>query len=187
MAMKIYTKTGDKGESSLFNGKRVLKNNEYMEAYGTVDELNAAIGLAISLLKHSDLRPLLESIQKTLFVVGADLATPFDDETSKAAKAIQRMTDAPTKDLEAMIDSFDAKLKPLKNFVLPGGTQASSALHLARTICRRAERLVVGLCKQGKANSEILMYLNRLSDALFVVSRYLNQCEGYSETPWKGF
>jgi cob(I)alamin adenosyltransferase len=180
--MKIYTKTGDEGETSLFGGMRVPKDDPRVRAYGEVDELNAALGLAMA-FEPSD--SALASIQTDLFTIGAELATP---DPAKLAKALNRSGAAiggsDVAALEDMIDHHEAKLKPLKNFILPGGTPKAAALHLARTICRRAERTVVALSHVEKINPAIVHYLNRLSDLLFVLARATNAQAGKPDVPW---
>lgn len=183
--MKIYTKTGDKGETGLFTGKRVPKNSPYIEGYGNVDELNSAIGLAIALVKDLEIVEILKQIQKQLFGVGADLATAFDDKKAKAAKHIQRITNNDVEGLERIIDRLEERLPRLTKFVLPGGSRSAATLHLARTICRRAERSVTALYLKKKANPAVLTYLNRLSDFLFVLARYTNLREGATEEFWE--
>ncbi|MBI4040568.1 MAG: cob(I)yrinic acid a,c-diamide adenosyltransferase [Deltaproteobacteria bacterium] len=183
--MKIYTKTGDSGETSLFSGKRVPKDSPYIEAYGTIDELSSCLGLAISFLKDSDLKKILTQIQHTLFEVGTDLATAFDDPQAKAATFIKRLKDEETTQLEKWIDTYDPTLPALKNFILPSGTSAAVALHIGRTVCRRAERLVTTLIREKKANPKVLLYLNRLSDLLFVLARAVNHLAKEPETIWE--
>lgn len=183
--MRIYTKTGDKGETSLFNGKRVQKDSEYIEGYGTIDELNSTLGLTLSFSKEAKLSSLLKEIQRDLFEIGTDLATPFDHQTSKAAQEIERFSEKEITKLEQWINEHDAKLPPLHAFILPGGTETASFLHLSRTVCRRAERWITKLCREGKANPAILIYINRLSDLLFVLARYVNHTEGKVEISWQ--
>lgn len=183
--MKIYTKTGDKGETGLFTGKRVPKDSPYIEGYGNVDELNSSLGLAIALVKDIEIVDILKPIQKQLFSVGADLATAFDDKKAKAAKHIQRIANSDVEGLERIIDRLEEKLPKLTKFVLPGGSRSAATLHLARTICRRAERSVTALYLKKKANPAVLTYLNRLSDLLFVLARYTNLREGGTEELWK--
>lgn len=183
--MRIYTKTGDKGETSLFNGKRVPKHHECIEGYGTVDELNSSLGLALSFIKNKEIQKIVTAIQEALFRLGSDLATPFDDKTSKAQTIIHRMEEKDSIILEKWIDTYDAKLPVLKNFILPGGSTAGASLHIARTICRRSERWVSQLTQQGKANPQCLIYMNRLSDFLFVLARYVNQEDRVPEKIWK--
>lgn len=176
--MKIYTKTGDKGETGLFGGERVSKDALRVNAYGEVDELNAVLGVARTLTTDSTLDALLERIQSELFVVGADLATPGE------AKYIPRMSAERVTLLEEEIDRFENELEPLKQFILPSGTPAGAYLHLARTVCRRAERGVVRLNAQESVNQAVLLYLNRLSDWLFVVARVANARAGVRDVPW---
>jgi len=177
--MKIYTKTGDAGKTSLFGGERVYKDNIRVEAYGAVDELNATLGVALSenILEKSAF--ILEKIQNDLFVLGGDLATPFDfSRNLELPRTKKEMTEF----LEEQIDELESKTPPLKSFILPGGSKAAALLHLARTVCRRAERIVTRLKKKEKINENILIYLNRLSDLLFVLARYENH---YTQTPEK--
>lgn len=178
--MKIYTKKGDEGQTSLFGGQKVEKNNERIEAYGTVDELNSAVGLARSSHADKEVADTLKLLQNQLFVLGADLATPPD---SKAK--IERISEAEVKELERLIDTMDEQLPSLKNFILPGGTAAAGAIHLARTICRRAERRSVELYRSDEISADIPKYLNRLSDLLFVLARYENHKSGINDEAWK--
>jgi cob(I)alamin adenosyltransferase len=178
--MKIYTRTGDDGETSLFAGGRVRKDHLRVEAYGTVDELNSALGLARAHGVDAQCDGWLETIQNALFVVGADLATPHEAR----ADWLMRLDAAPAAELERWIDTLDAELPPLRNFVLPGGTPAAAALHLARTICRRAERVAVTLSEGETINPAVIVYLNRLSDFLFTLARAVNQRAGVNETKW---
>ncbi|HXM38910.1 MAG TPA: cob(I)yrinic acid a,c-diamide adenosyltransferase [Gemmatimonadales bacterium] len=177
--MKIYTKTGDEGETGLFGGGRVPKDDPRVRAYGDVDELNAAIGLAASLEPPDFESNVLQSIQRDLFTIGAELATP--DPAKQRRPAIGASNVAA---LEDVIDTHEAKLEPLKNFILPGGTPKAAAFHLARTVCRRAERAVVGLSRDQKINATIIHYLNRLSDLLFVLARSVNAQAGRSDVVW---
>ncbi len=181
--MKIYTKTGDAGETGLFGGGRVPKDHRRVEAYGQVDELNAALGLARA-LEPADLEPaLLEAIQRDLLAIGGQLASP---EPAKVAKALAKAAigeDRVTA-LERAIDAAEPRLEPLTSFVLPGGTPTAAALHLARTVCRRAERAVVTLARETPVPPVILVYLNRLSDLLFVLARRANAQAGRSDVTW---
>ena len=183
--MKIYTKTGDAGETGLFGGGRVPKDDPRVRAYGDVDEANAAIGFAASLEPQNFESSLIQTIQRDLFTIGAELATP---DPAKLAKALARSgTTVNASDvgaLEDVIDNHEAKLLPLKNFILPGGTPKAAAFHLARTVCRRAERSVVALARDQKINASIIHYLNRLSDLLFVLARAVNAQAGRPDTPW---
>jgi cob(I)alamin adenosyltransferase len=177
--MKIYTKTGDAGETGLWGGQRVPKDSARVQAYGTVDECNAAIGVARASGMEAGLDAILARIQDQLFVVGADLATPG------AAANIPRVGSEEIAFLERSIDALEEQLEPLKQFILPGGTPAAAQLHLARTICRRAERWVVALSREAPApNEQVGVYLNRLSDCLFVLARAANARAGVADTPW---
>lgn len=180
--MKIYTKTGDKGQTSLFGGQRVSKNSDRIEAYGTVDELNSFLGLAITEVHNSDIKKILIKIQHQLFILGSELATPKSDKTSKLK--IQRVTPKFYKDIEKTIDHFDSQLESLKNFILPGGSNSTCLLHICRTIARRAERRVVALNDRVKVADNIIIFLNRLSDLFFVLARYENKCSGNSDIKW---
>lgn len=179
--MKIYTKTGDNGTTGLFGGTRVSKNSLRIETYGTVDELNSIIGLARAHFIDAELDSYLNQIQKELFIVGADLATPL----SESKVSIQRLKHEQVAGLENIIDSVDEKLQPLKFFILPGGHPIASLLHFARTVCRRTERLCVALSEQEEINSTIVPYLNRLSDLLFVLARYANHITKKEEIQWE--
>jgi cob(I)alamin adenosyltransferase len=180
--MKIYTRTGDAGETGLFNGRRVAKDNLRVAAYGDVDELNAVLGLAGSLISDPEILKTLVEIQKDLFSLGAQLADPDFGEKKRSPKFSipeNRITD-----LEHWIDRWEAKLAPLHSFILPGGSHAGAFLHLARTVCRRAERDVVSLRQQETLPPLLLTYLNRLSDVLFVLARYVNHNANSPEIPW---
>ncbi len=176
----IYTKTGDGGETGLFGGGRVPKDHPRVEAYGDVDELNAALGLARA-QGLGELDALAKRLQDELFTVGAVLATP---QGTKAAQAISPVKPEWSVAMEKAIDLFDGELKPLSAFILPGGTAAAAALHLARTVCRRAERRVVALAREGQAGNEVVVYLNRLSDLLFTMARMANHSAGVPDVPW---
>ena len=177
--MKIYTKTGDDGTTGLYGGGRVSKASARIECYGTVDELNSVLGMILSHECSSEGRRYLSEIQNTLFVLGADLATPRD---SKAT--VNRIEEQHAGQLEQWIDELDAALEPLKNFILPGGTESASTLHLARTVCRRAERLCVAATATDDLGDAVIHYLNRLSDFLFMLARWENQSAGIEDTPW---
>lgn len=179
--MKIYTKTGDKGETSLFGGMRVRKDSLRIEAYGTVDEFNSFIGFARSLNPPKQLDELLEGIQNDLLTLGADLASPIDAEGS-----IPRIQASDISRLEAHIDTIDLKLEPLKSFILPSGTQLAAALHVARTVCRRAERRIVQLSQKENVGDHAVIFLNRLADLLFVLARFANHLAGQREHKWEG-
>lgn len=179
--MKIYTKTGDSGDTSLFGGQRVHKDNPRLNAYGTVDELNAVLGLAASKTESADIKSIITQLQNQLFSVGSDLATPI--ENSKVQ--IERISETEINSLEKLIDDLDVKLPEIRYFILPGGTEAASVLHIARTVCRRAEREIVSLSKNIDIGSPILIYLNRLSDLLFVLARYENYVNNIPDIKWE--
>lgn len=183
MALKIYTKTGDDGTTGLFGGQRISKDALRIEGYGTVDELNSVLGVARAHGVIPEHDRLLGEIQETLFVLGADLATPVDREPSNFQ--LPRVTPSDIECLERNIDRLEETLPPLKSFILPGGTLAGSALHVARTVCRRAERRVVTLqAADPSIGSLPVQYLNRLSDLLFVLARAVNHGAGIEEHPW---
>jgi cob(I)alamin adenosyltransferase len=179
--VKIYTKTGDAGETALFDNSRVSKADVRVEAYGEVDELNACLGAARAAGVDADIAGALESIQKDLFAVGARLADPSARIATRVTKAV--ITGAEVERLEGLIDRLDADLPALRRFILPGGSPSGSLLHLARTICRRAERRAVGL-GPGSVEPGVIVYLNRLSDLLFVMARAVNHRAGVPETEW---
>lgn len=181
--MKIYTKTGDQGETSLFDGTRVPKHDPRVEAYGDVDELNALLGTVRALLTDQEIGEVLNSIQRDLFAIGAQLADPKIGERKRKEKV--GLSEARVKDLEEIIDRCETELPPLKHFILPGGSQAGALLHLGRTICRRAERRTVALKQQGTPVPPIvIIYINRLSDLLFVLARVVNHRQGIQEVAW---
>jgi cob(I)alamin adenosyltransferase len=178
--MKIYTRTGDAGSTGLFGGPRVSKDDDRIEAYGTVDELNAAIGMARSAGLASQLDLQLSQIQSELFSIGAELATPNPDQHQ-----MRIITQDHAERLEQWIDEHEQGLPPLKQFILPAGDGGASHLHLARAICRRAERRLVTLLRSETGLSQdLLIYLNRLSDLLFVLTRVANRDAGVDEVPW---
>lgn len=177
--MKIYTKTGDAGETSLLGGTRVRKDHKRIEAYGTVDELNSAIGMARAAWPGGAIDDELGRIQADLFDLGAFLATIVPNEMFRGPE------DARIEALESAIDRMEGELEPLKTFILPGGSPSSAALHVARTVCRRAERLVVSLEELSDEMSRALQYLNRLADYLFVAARYANRSAGVGDVAWK--
>ena len=185
---KIYTRTGDDGSTGLADGSRVLKHSLRPQAYGTVDELNASLGLVFLCLDNkkdenvfNDIKVLIRGIQNDLFDLGADLSTPI----SKAKQSYKplRITENQIKKIEEKIDEYNDELKPLNSFILPGGSEAASLIHLSRTIARRAERDVSLLSSQEEINKNSLIYLNRLSDLLFVLSRVLNE-NGLNDVLW---
>lgn len=177
--MKIYTKKGDGGETSLFGGQKVKKSSARIAAYGTVDELNSVLGMALTYPHSDQTRSYLEQLQNDLFVLGADLATPISRNTR-----IDRITQAQVDFLEHAIDEMEEYLPPLRNFILPGGSKTGATIHFARTVCRRAERHAVECREQEELSSLSIVYLNRLSDFLFVLGRFENQQAGTEETPW---
>ncbi|ADB18789.1 ATP/cobalamin adenosyltransferase [Pirellula staleyi DSM 6068] len=180
--MKIYTRTGDEGETGLFGGPRVRKDNARIEAYGTVDELNAFLGLARCETLPPLIEHVLEQVQADLFSVGAELATPEPQKLN-----MPLVGDADVTQLELAIDALEEPLQPLRNFILPGGTKAAATLHVARGVCRRAERWVVhlGAAEQVEISPWIIRYLNRLSDYLFVAARYANYSASVADVPWQ--
>jgi cob(I)alamin adenosyltransferase len=179
--MKIYTKTGDAGQTSLLFGARVSKDDARVDAYGTTDEANSAIGLALSLLPADpplpEMRAPLAQVQQGLFAIGAELATPPGRRPGWEA------TESQITDLERAIDALEERMPPLTSFLLPGGSPAGSALHLARTVVRRAERAAVAIARESDLNPLVVTYLNRLSDFLFVCARYVNHQLGSPEAP----
>jgi len=179
--MRIYTKTGDAGETGLFDGTRVSKADVRVEAYGAVDELNAWLGLVRASHPGTDIDALLGQIQRDLFALGAVLADPQHRIAARVKKATLEAADVTR--LEEAIDELDAKLPHLRRFILPGGSPAGAMLHLARTVCRRAERRIVALGRDA-VDPVAITYMNRLSDLLFVMARALNDRAGTSETEW---
>jgi cob(I)alamin adenosyltransferase len=183
MTEKIYTKTGDAGETGLFGGGRVAKSDARVSAYGDVDETNAVIGWAILEQSDDEVIARLRRVQSDLFNVGAHLATVA--RPGRAAPALPSMPAQRIAEMERWIDEADAELPKLTAFILPGGTRAAAALHVARTVCRRAERSVVALAQNESVNSDILVYLNRLSDLLFQIARLVNYRAGAEEIRWQ--
>lgn len=185
--MKIYTRTGDDGETGLFAGGRVGKDDQRVDAYGEVDELNSAIGLVVSALEPAGARELvakLRAVQNDLFTIGAMLATPEPENPERRNPHVPRIADQRIELLERWIDEADAELEPLDHFILPGGSSAGAQLHLARTVCRRAERRVVALARTAKLDHRVIIYLNRLSDLLFTFARLANHRDGVEEVEW---
>jgi cob(I)alamin adenosyltransferase len=183
MTLKIYTKTGDRGETGLFGGQRVPKDDARVEAYGDVDELNSVLGLAVTRL-DGEIADSLRAIQTDLFTLGALLATPAPEDGGKENPWIPRLDPARVGEMEAWIDRAEGELEPLQNFVLPGGDAGAAALHLARTVCRRAERRVVSLARVATVDDGVVVYLNRLSDLLFTLARLANRRAGVADVPW---
>lgn len=180
VGMKLYTKRGDDGQTDLIGGARVSKNHLRVGAYGAVDELNATIGLALADCQIDAMKPCLITVQCRLFDLGADLATP---STEKAAP--ERLNDKHVAELEAAIDAASDRLEPLRNFILPGGTPLAARLHIARTVCRRAERGVVALSENDAMDPVATVYLNRLADLLFTLARVANAEAGVPDVPWQ--
>ena len=183
MTIKIYTKTGDGGDTGLFGGGRVPKDHPRVEAYGAVDELNAVLGMARSVEMMPRIDEVLAPVQRDLFALGALLATP-DHEKMREQLDKARIGDSRIAQLERAIDDGEAELEPLKAFILPGGTPKAAALHVARTTCRRAERAVISLQREAEIPQVVIVYLNRLSDLLFVLARVANKRAGAGEVTW---
>ena len=181
--MRIYTRTGDAGDTGLFGGGRVPKNHPRVEAYGDVDELNAAIGFARSIEQMPRIDEVLVPIQRDLFAIGALLATP-DREKMRQHLEKARVDEDRITQLEHAIDDGDRELEPLKSFIVPGGSPKAAALHVARTVCRRAERRVVSLAESEDLPGVVVIYLNRLSDLLFTLARVANRRAGTGEVTW---
>jgi len=177
--MKIYTKTGDGGKTSLFDNSRVWKSDERIMSYGAIDELNSSLGIALSLELDDEVKEILIKIQNDLFVVGSDLANP--DMSDKKIRTTVDMIEF----LEQKIDLLEPQLEPLTSFILPGGTLLASILHLSRTISRRAETHVVALSKTEEINKEAAIYLNRFSDLMFILSRIINNRKKIPDIIWK--
>ncbi len=187
MTDRIYTRTGDDGQTGLFGGPRVSKDNPRLEAYGTVDELNSVLGLAAAALDHEDLHAQLQVVQSHLLDIGGELATPdIEQRIERGQPTGPRVGDDEVTELEGWIDAFDEELEPLTRFILPGGTVAAGHLHVARTICRRAERRVLTLAHDAPVSEALIRYLNRLSDALFTMARVANARAGIEEPQWLG-
>jgi len=182
--VKIYTRRGDAGETDLFGGERVAKDHTRVAAYGAVDELNAVLGQAAALTAHDDVRSLSHGVQGALFDLGAYLATP--DAARREKSGIPEIGAAEVEELEGSIDAFEKELEPLRRFVLPGGTPAAAAFHVARTVCRRAERDTVALGRKETVAPPSLSFLNRLSDLLFVLARVENHRAGVPDVEWLG-
>ena len=181
--VRIYTKTGDRGKTSLFGGIRVSKDSIQIDVIGTLDELNASLGLIVPVLKDKKTQKILISIQNTLFDIGAEIANPrsIGINTKKIFKLEQEKANG----LEKIIDQIDSKLKPLSNFILPGGAESASRLHFARSVTRRTERKIIQLSRKEKINSNIISYINRLSDLLFVLARKENKTAKIQDRPWE--
>lgn len=183
MTPRIYTRTGDDGRTALFGGGRVSKDDLRVQAYGDVDELNAVIGAARSVEMTPRVDEVLAPVQRDLFAIGALLATPHPEEHRKQLEKA-RIGDKRIAQLEQAIDDGESELEPLKAFIMPGGTPKAAALHVARTVCRRAERAVVRLGRDEAVPPVVIVYLNRLSDLLFVLARVANRRAGAGEVTW---
>lgn len=181
---RIYTRTGDEGETGLFGGGRVPKSDLRVRAYGEVDELNAAVGWALARLPEAEdeVRDRLTLVQADLFALGAHLATPPD---ARSREHLPSLPEGRPAEFEAWIDESEQELQPLRSFILPGGSDGGAVLHFARTVCRRAERAVVALARDADVDAAVLIYLNRLSDLLFNLARLVNHRAGEPETPWR--
>lgn len=182
--MKIYTRSGDQGETGLFGGGRVSKSHIRVAAYGAVDELNASLGMAVAMVADQEIAQRLEGVQQDLFTLGASLATPGSEDGSARPK-IPPIPLARIQKMEEWIDAATEETPPLKAFILPGGTKGAAALHLSRTVCRRAERAVVRLRGEEGTDPDVLRYLNRLSDLLFAFARLENHRAGISDVLWE--
>ena len=184
--MKIYTKTGDKGETALYGGTRVSKASARVESYGNIDELNSFIGLAKSEIQVDKVITQLEKIQFDLFTLGSESATPTDKLTLANGKSRLSLmiSDAEITELENWMDQFEEELEPLQYFILPGGGKSATLLHVCRTVCRRTERSLVFLNESEEVRPELIKYLNRLSDYLFVLARYVSKLDGKPESYW---
>ncbi len=181
--MKIYTGFGDKGNTALFGGNTVRKDDPRVEAYGSLDELNSIVGVLRAQNNDNEMDRLLEQIQNQIFVCGSEIATP---DPANAQKFSSLISDTEIQFLERQIDHLSSHLPALKNFILPAGCQASATAHWARTVCRRAERQLVTLSTQTNIRNDLLVYLNRLSDLLFVIARYENKLMQTTDVPWRG-
>ena len=181
--MKIYTRTGDLGETGLFGGGRVAKDHVRVEAYGAVDELSSFLGLALREL-DDDMAGRLRPLQGDLLSIGASLATPTEEEGGRAGAHIPPLPAERIAEMEGWMDRAEEELEPLREFILPGGTEAAARLHVARTVCRRAERRVVALAHLARVDPTVVQYLNRLSDLLFTYARLANRRAGVADEKW---
>jgi cob(I)alamin adenosyltransferase len=187
MTLKIYTRTGDRGETGLFGGQRVSKDDARVEAYGDVDELNSVLGIAVARLEaagDAEMAGGLREVQADLFTLGARLATPAVEDGGRENSWIPLLDAGRVGEMEGWIDRAETELEPLQSFVLPGGSDAAAALHLARTVCRRAERRVVTLTRVAHVDETVIIYLNRLSDLIFTLARLANARAGITDVPW---
>ena len=185
--MRVYTRTGDDGQTGLFGGPRVPKDDPRLEAYGTVDELNSVLGIAAAVAGHADMLAWLQVIQSDLFDIGGELATPdIEERIAKGQTVGPRVDDEDVTKLEGWVDTLDNEIEPLQRFILPGGTPAAGHFHHARTVCRRAERRVLTLARETPVAPPVIRYLNRLSDLLFTMARVCNARAGVEEPQWLG-
>jgi cob(I)alamin adenosyltransferase len=187
--MKIYTRTGDRGETGLFGGQRVRKDHARVEAYGEVDELNSVLGCVAAALEsqgEEELTARVRVLQEDLFTLGANLATPSPEDGGRPTDYIPALPTERIGEMERWIDQAEEEIEPLRAFILPGGCEAAARLHLARTVCRRAERRVISLSFQAHLHEDVVIYLNRLSDLLFSWARLVNARAGRGDVPWKG-
>ena len=182
---KLYTRTGDSGQTALFGGKRVAKDHPRIAAYGAIDELNSVLGAAASFLRQRKLLSEIETIQNELFNIGAELSSDRPVRRGKQQAGVFQLDPARVRWLEALIDEYDAKVPPLRTFILPSGATSGAMLHVARAVCRRAERELVTLSRTEKVNPDVLAYMNRLCDLLFALARYANKAARRRETPWR--
>lgn len=182
--MKIYTRKGDRGETSLFGGGRVPKAHARVDAYGTIDELNSVLGWAVTQLADDEIRDRLAALQHDLFILGAELATPSHEGERRRPETPELPADR-VETMEEWIDQASEEVEPLKQFVLPGGAPGAAALHVTRTVCRRAERAVVALAADAEVSDEVIRYLNRLSDLLFALARLENHRSGRGDVIWR--
>jgi cob(I)alamin adenosyltransferase len=182
---KLYTRTGDRGQTGLFGGRRVPKDHPRVVAYGTIDELNSILGVALSFIRQRSVVTALQTIQNELFNIGAELASDQPVRRGRKESGVFRIEAERVSWLEGLIDEYDARVPPLRTFVLPAGSTAAAMLHFARTVCRRAERGVVTLSRMEPVNPAILAYLNRLCDLLFVLARYANRAARRRELLWR--
>lgn len=182
--MKLYTKRGDDGGTDLFGGQRIAKDSLRVEAYGTVDELNSVVGLAACQCRHNEISAILSALQNRLFDLGSDLACPRPPSEDDDLMPIARINADHVRQAEQWIDQTCLPLPPMRFFILPGGSEIAARLHLARTVCRRAERLCVALARHDPLGPDLCIYLNRLSDLFFALARRANQLEGVQDVPW---
>lgn len=182
---KLYTRTGDRGDTGLFGGRRVPKDHRRVVAYGAIDELNSVLGVAISLIRQRTVVASLHAVQNELFNIGAELASDKPVRRKKTQNGVFRLDQPSILRIERLIDEYDALVPPLRTFVLPSGAPAAASLHLARTVCRRAERATVTLARKEEINPAILTYLNRLCDLLFALARYANKSARRRELFWQ--